>query len=314
MDNLVGLQRTLDDVTVYVLLAATILYWLFAAFRKPLWLGDVATAAVTIGALTSGSLLLARWIESGHPFPVSNLYESLFFLCWCITTAQLWGEYSSRQKLIGVFSTPFALSVAAFASFYLPARLQDSSPLVPALDSNWFLLAGGATAMAFLWVTRRDKQVELRGNSIGTGGMRRVAKPETVAAFAVEERSAVMTLPAPTQAQAMQTSTLAETLDNVSYRLIGLGFPLLTIGIISGAVWANDAWGSYWSWDPKETWAMITWLVYAAYLHARITVGWQGRKPAILAVTGFAAVWITYLGVNFLASGLHSYGFFLKQG
>jgi cytochrome c-type biogenesis protein CcsB len=104
---------------------------------------------------------------------------------------------------------------------------------------------------------------------------------------------------------------LADTLDNISYRIIGLGFPLLTIGIISGAVWANEAWGSYWSWDPKETWALITWLVFAAYLHARITKGWQGRRPAILAATGFVVVWVCYLGVNLLGKGLHSYGWFL---
>jgi cytochrome c-type biogenesis protein CcsB len=97
-----------------------------------------------------------------------------------------------------------------------------------------------------------------------------------------------------------QRLTLADTLDNISYRMIGLGFPLLTIGIIAGAVWANEAWGSYWSWDPKETWALITWLVFAAYLHARITKGWQGRKPAILAATGFVVVWVCYLGVNLL--------------
>ncbi len=107
-----------------------------------------------------------------------------------------------------------------------------------------------------------------------------------------------------------QRLTLADTLDNVSYRIIGLGFPLLTIGIISGAVWANEAWGSYWSWDPKETWALITWLVFAAYLHARITKGWQGRRPAILAASGFFVVWVCYLGVNILGKGLHSYGWF----
>ncbi len=103
---------------------------------------------------------------------------------------------------------------------------------------------------------------------------------------------------------------LADILDNTSYRLIGLGFPLLTIGIISGAVWANEAWGTYWSWDPKETWALITWLVFAAYLHSRITKGWQGRRPAILAATGFVVVWVCYLGVNLLGKGLHSYGWF----
>jgi cytochrome c-type biogenesis protein CcsB len=102
--------------------------------------------------------------------------------------------------------------------------------------------------------------------------------------------------------------SLVESIDNLSYRTISFGFPLLTIGIIAGAVWANEAWGSYWSWDPKETWALITWLVFASYLHARITKSWQGRKPAIIASFGFIIVWICYLGVNFLGTGLHTYG------
>ncbi|WP_287127919.1 c-type cytochrome biogenesis protein CcsB [Candidatus Cyanaurora vandensis] len=318
MDNLVALQKTLDDLTCYVLIATTLAYWVHFAFGRLGWLGEVATAGMVIGCLTSAGLLTARWLESGHPFPVSNLYESLFFLCWCLTFAHLVAEYSSRQKVIGVFTAPFAAGLAAFASFYLPVQLQVSAPLVPALDSNWlmlhvsvmifsygFVMAGGATAMAYLWVTRREQQVELKGNSIGSGGMRRVEKTSPDGGSA-----GVLTMAR--TAPALQMSTLAETLDNVSYRLIGLGFPLLTIGIISGAVWANEAWGSYWSWDPKETWSLITWLIFAAYLHARLTVGWQGKRPAILAVVGFASVWVTYLGVNFLAEGLHSYGFFLK--
>jgi len=125
--------------------------------------------------------------------------------------------------------------------------------------------------------------------------------------------TAVLELPtiATTNILSPQRLSLADTLDNISYRIIGLGFPLLTIGIIAGGVWANEAWGSYWSWDPKETWALITWLVFAAYLHSRITKGWQGRKPAILAAVGFVVVWICYLGVNLLGKGLHSYGWFL---
>jgi cytochrome c-type biogenesis protein CcsB len=126
--------------------------------------------------------------------------------------------------------------------------------------------------------------------------------------------SGVQTLSLPTKTTTVLLSpeklSLADTLDNISYRVIGLGFPLLTIGIISGGVWANEAWGSYWSWDPKETWALITWLVFAAYLHARITRGWQGRKPAMLAATGLIVVWVCYLGVNLLGKGLHSYGWF----
>jgi len=109
-------------------------------------------------------------------------------------------------------------------------------------------------------------------------------------------------------------SPFAQTLDNLSYRTLGLGFPLLTIGILSGAVWANEAWGSYWSWDPKETWALITWLVFAIYLHTRLSKGWRGNRPALIAVAGFFVVWICYLGVNLLGTGLHSYGWFQARG
>ena len=110
-----------------------------------------------------------------------------------------------------------------------------------------------------------------------------------------------------------KTSTIAQTLDNLSYRTLGFGFPLLTIGILSGAVWANEAWGSYWSWDPKETWALITWLVFAIYLHTRLTKGWKGTGPALIATGGFVIVWICYLGVNLLGTGLHSYGWFQRS-
>jgi len=103
-------------------------------------------------------------------------------------------------------------------------------------------------------------------------------------------------------------SNLSKTLDNLSYRVLGIGFPLLTIGILSGAVWANEAWGSYWSWDPKETWALLTWFVFAIYLHTRLTKGWEGKKPALIASLGFVTVWICFLGVNLIGEGLHSYG------
>lgn len=103
-------------------------------------------------------------------------------------------------------------------------------------------------------------------------------------------------------------AVLVNQIDYWSYRIIGIGFPLLTLGILSGAVWANEAWGSYWNWDPKETWAFITWVIFAIYLHIRITKGWNGTKPALVALLGFFVVWICYLGVNLLGKGLHSYG------
>ena len=101
---------------------------------------------------------------------------------------------------------------------------------------------------------------------------------------------------------------LLQKLDQLSFRAIGIGFPFLTIGILSGSVWANEAWGSYWNWDPKETWSLITWIIFAIYLHLRFTKNWNGFKSAILATLGFLSVWICFLGVNFLAKGLHSYG------
>lgn len=124
-----------------------------------------------------------------------------------------------------------------------------------------------------------------------------------------EDKSSIVTTPEQKGENSIKNySKISTTLDNLSYRTVGIGFPLLTIGILSGAVWANEAWGEYWSWDPKETWAFITWLIYAIYLHTRITKGWQGTKPALIASIGFIVVWICYLGVNLLSKGLHSYG------
>lgn len=322
-NQLVGLQVLLDNVTFAALMVATALYWSSVAFRRVPFLHELGTGAAAVAAISTTGLLSARWIETGH-FPASNLYESLFFLCWCVLAVHLAAERFSRQHLIGTLTMPIALGMAAFSSFYLPAAMKSGGPLVPALKSNWLmmhvsvmilsygtLMVGSLTAIVYLLVTWGRKDLELRGSSIGTGAFRRADGPEPESGGAWQFSSegggsaAVLTV-AP--AQALRRSDLAEILDNLGYRLIGLGFPLLTVGIIAGAVWANEAWGSYWSWDPKETWSLITWFIFAAYLHARLTRGWQGRRPAILAVIGFFSVWVTYLGVNFLAQGLHSYG------
>ena len=112
------------------------------------------------------------------------------------------------------------------------------------------------------------------------------------------------------QIQLLENNTFLNVSENLSYRLIGIGFCFLTLGILSGAVWANETWGSYWSWDPKETWALITWLTFAIYLHTRILGGLKGVKSAMIATFGFFIIWFCYLGVNLLGKGLHSYGFF----
>jgi len=360
MMNLIELQNWLDNGSFAILFATMLVYWSGAAFPQLGYLPALGTAGMAIANLCIATLLGARWLAAGY-FPLSNLYESLFFLAWGITTVHLIAENMSRSRLVGVATAPVAMGIAAFAALTLPSEMQSAEPLVPALKSNWLmmhvsvmmlsyaaLMVGSLLAIAFLVVTR-GQNIELRGSSVGTGSYRlhrstnlvtqrsaggsslasvEQAQPNSAAvaspaAASLIERNgkgqtAVLDLVTAPSVQTVasveilspQRLSLAETLDNISYRVIGLGFPLLTIGIIAGAVWANEAWGSYWSWDPKETWALITWLVFAAYLHARITRGWQGHRPAILAATGFAAVWVCYLGVNLLGKGLHSYGWF----
>ncbi len=329
--NLIALQGILDNLSFAILLVTMLVYWVGAAFPSIPYLAALGTAGMAIANLSTAVLLAARWLEAGY-FPLSNLYESLFFLVWGITTMHLIAENMSKSRLVGTVTAPVGMAITAFAALTLPDTMQASAPLVPALKSNWLmmhvsvmmlsyatLMVGALLAIAFLVVTR-GQNIELRGSSIGTGSYRVSPKEGTASQRAytvnraepeVQSGGTAVLSTATAAALSPQRLSLADTLDNISYRVIGLGFPLLTIGIIAGAVWANEAWGSYWSWDPKETWALITWLVFAAYLHARITKGWQGRRPAILAAMGFVVVWICYLGVNLLGKGLHSYGWFL---
>jgi cytochrome c-type biogenesis protein CcsB len=239
-------------------------------------------------------------------FPLSNLYESLLFLIWCLTFIQIIVEEKTNSQIIGAISSPIELFIISFANLVLPNEMQQSSPLVPALQSNWLmmhvtviivsyacLLIGSLLSILFLFIEEKESII-LKGNALGYIFNNNQNNESTNRVISLSKKSKRM--------------NLLENLDNLSYRIIGLGFPLLTVGIISGAVWANEAWGSYWSWDPKETWALITWLIFASYLHARFSQAWQGKKAAILASIGFLVVWICYLGVNFLGKGLHSYG------
>lgn len=259
---------------------------------------QLGTLAIFLANLSLFTLLSLRWLESGH-FPLSNLYESLMFLSWSLTLFHLLLEQMSSIRLfwLGAITSPIALFTDAFANFSLPSEMQHSSALVPALQSNWLmmhvtvmilsyaaLIFGSLLSIAFLILTLKISSEQY----------------ETSLKMEKTEGSAVPVSPAKLR--------WAQNLDNLSYRMLGIGFPLLTIGILSGAVWANEAWGSYWSWDPKETWALLTWLVFAIYLHSRITKNWQGKKPAAIASFGFFVVWVCYLGVNLLGEGLHSYG------
>ena len=193
--------------------------------------------------------------------------------------------------------------------------MQKMAPLIPALQSNWLMMhvsvmllsyatlfSGTLLSISFLilgWIKALMipdlSKIRLQNlDSIGT---------ETEFSFLAEEEKE-------NSLNFLKLDYL-DNLDNLSYRLIGIGFSFLTIGILSGAVWANEAWGSYWSWDPKETWALITWITFAIYLHTRLVRGWQGQKSALVASLGFFILWICYLGVNIFGKGLHSYGWSL---
>jgi len=292
-----------------LLLALPLAFWSVSGGTQG---SRVVRLLVAAANLSLTAQLVLRWWQSGH-FPISNLYESLCFLAWGCTLTQLLVERTWPSPLVPAAATPMALGCVAFASFALPDRLQSASPLVPALRSSWLvmhvsvimlsyaaLLVGSLLSVAVL-VTDRDQQLELRSSSIGSGGFRQ-------ASLASDGPGAMA---APLNLSSVNLS-LAEQLDSLSYRTITVGFLLLSVGLVSGAVWANEAWGSWWSWDPKETWALICWLVYAAYLHTRLIRGWQGRRPAIVASVGLVVIAVCYIGVNLLGIGLHSYGWFFE--
>lgn len=270
------------SIVTFVYGLAAFLYLAAWIFKKPSIsrMGTWTTAAGLAG--NSGGIIL-RWIESyslgiGHA-PLSNLYESLIFFAWTIAAIHLWIEYRYKNRIFGAFTTPIASLVMAYAS--LSPNISDRiQPLIPALKSNW-LIAHVITCF------------------IGYG------------AFAIAFGISIMYLckqgDADGKVRLLNLFPGQRILDEVTHQMIMFGFLFLSVGIITGAVWANSAWGRYWGWDPKETWSLITWLVYAALLHARMMRGWHGRRIAYLSVIGFLSVLFTYFGVNLLP-GLHSYG------
>jgi cytochrome c-type biogenesis protein CcsB len=311
----INIQNFLDNLTFSSLFIAMLAYWTSVSFTSLKSGAKIGFISVCIANLAIFTNLGSRWLENGY-FPLSNLYESLLFFTWGITAITIAIEKNMAISLIGAVTSPLSLFVIGFATLSLPEGMQKAAPLVPALKSNWLmmhvsimmlsystLITGSLLSILFLVLTL-GKNVSLQGSSLGTTSLEEVdTRNMSIAVLEGTVTNNTKSL----NSDSLSLSLL-ETLDNLSYRIIGFGFPLLTTGIIAGAVWANEAWGAYWSWDPKETWALITWFVFAAYLHARITKSWQGKRPAILASIGFIVVWICYLGVNFLGKGLHSYG------
>tara|TARA_B110000090_G_scaffold192286_1_gene225545 strand:- start:428 stop:1324 length:897 start_codon:yes stop_codon:yes gene_type:complete len=288
----------LPGIACFLLFFGMIMYWISLAIPKNNLIFKISRGTVVVSNILFALTLLVRWIGEGY-FPLSNLYESLIFLSWTVSAIHLFVESKTKSRLIGSLATPLVFFMSGFSSLTLPVEMQKALPLVPSLQSNWLmmhvsmmmisyatLIVGSLFSilyLAFIYLNKEEKEfsVETNGFTINT------SDPQ------------------------YSKMSLLQTVDIWSYRIIGLGFPFLTIGIISGAVWANEAWGSYWSWDPKETWALITWLVFAIYLHSRLLKGWEGKKAAALGSCGFFVIWICYLGVNFLGKGLHSYGWVL---
>jgi cytochrome c-type biogenesis protein CcsB len=274
----------LFGISIFVYFFSMVLYVSYLAFRSEA-LGKVATLTLLSGVLVETAAIFLRWYESyamgiGRA-PLTNLYESLVFFAWTIAIFYLVMERKFKIKTVGAFVTPFPFIIMAYASLN-PNEIQ---PLVPALKSNW-LIAHVVTC----FVGYAAFAVSFGVSFLYLFKMKAENKPGK------KGGSLLDVLPS------------SELLDEVGYKTIAIGFPLLTIGIVTGAFWANVAWGTYWSWDPKETWSLIVWLIYAAYLHARITRGWRGKKAALLSILGFAATLFCYLGVNLILSGLHSYG------
>ncbi len=267
------------SIVTFIYFAAAFSYLISFVFRKKP-VAVMALALTVFGITAQTAALIIRWIHSyqlgiGHA-PLSNFYESIVFFSWSIIFVCLIMERRYKSSLIGALANFFAFILLAYASLSGDVNSQIQ-PLIPALQSNWLtshviscFLAYACFAISFGTSILYLIEQGFKGNPVNI-------------------------LPEP------------KFLDEVTYKMISIGFVLLTLGIITGAAWADHAWGRYWGWDPKETWSLITWLIYASFLHARLVRGWKGTRMSLISVFGFVAVVFTYLGVNYILSGLHSY-------
>ncbi len=278
------INTTILSWVTFIYFAAFVFYLFRMVLGHEFW-GKLATWTALAGLIAQSVALIIRWMTSydlgiGHA-PLSNFYESLIFFAWTIVLLYLLMEWRLKNRSIGVFVMPVAFLIMAYASI-APGVNQKIEPLIPALQSNWLTSHVLTCFMGYAAFTV----------AFALGMMFLIKN-------AVDNRSSgtsvfIRRLPSEFQ------------MDDLMHSSAVLGFIFLTLGIVTGSVWAHYAWGSYWSWDPKETWSLITWLIYAVMLHARLVRGWRGKRMAIMAIVGFACVLFTYLGVNLLPS-LHSY-------
>lgn len=264
----------LSSFVLYII--AAVFYFAYM-FSKKDSMAKIGYQSALLGLTVHTAALILRTIESGHA-PFTNMYESLSFLGWSAIFAYILIEGKYKIKKAGPYFMLIVIGLMALASS--PLMPSEAAPLMPALQSYWLVLHVSVTMFG-------------------------------EAFFGIAFITSIMYLVADSRekkGKAQETALSAVKLDAISYRCIAVGFPLFTLGgLVFGMVWAHEAWGSYWSWDPKEVWSLITWFVFALYLHTRVVVGWKGRRSAFIAIIGFLAALFTYFGVNYLLSGLHSY-------
>jgi len=232
-------------------------------------IGRYATIMAWLALMFLSAMLVFRTIATGHG-PFANMYEFSVAFAWGILVTHVYFERKFHQRLMGLITLPVALMLMLYATT-IPSTIE---PLVPALQNNLLLTVHVAVAI-----------IAYGSFTIAFGA---------AFLYLIQPEGGRWGLPRP------------ETLDEISYRAIVVGFPFLTAVILLGALWAEVAWGKYWSWDPKETASLVTWLIYGSYLHARVVRGWRGNRAALLLMLGFGATLLTYFG-NLFFGGLHSY-------
>jgi len=308
------LEHILTHISFSIISIVIMIHLMTLLVHEILRLRDSSEKGIIATFFSITGLLVIRWIYSGH-FPLSNLYESLVFLSWSFSIIHLIPKIGNQKNDLSAITAPSTIFTQGFATSGLSTETHQSEILVPALQSQWLmmhvsmmllsyaaLLCGSLLSIALLVITfRKNIDIVCKNNNL------------LMKSFFFDEIECVNDKFKSTSFLSFinyYKYQLTQRLDYWSYRVISLGFIFLTIGILSGAVWANEAWGSYWSWDPKETWAFITWTIFAIYSHTRTNQSLQGTNSALVATIGFLIIWICYFGINLLGIGLHSYGSF----
>nr|YP_009656254.1 CcsA [Tripogonella loliiformis]QCO44630.1 CcsA [Tripogonella loliiformis] len=310
------LEHILTHISFSTILIVITIHLITLLVRELRGLRDSSEKGMIAAFFSITGFLVSRWVSSGH-FPLSNLYESLIFLSWALYILHTIPKIQNSKNELSAIITPSTILTQGFATSGLLTDMHQSTILVPALQSQWLmmhvsmmllsyatLLCGSLLSSALL-IIRFRKNFDFFSKNQKL--LKRFLFGEIEYFYA--KRSASKNTPFPSFPNYYKYQLTAR-LDSWSYRVISLGFTFLTIGILCGAVWANEAWGSYWNWDPKETWAFITWTIFAIYLHSRTNPNWKGTNSAFIASIGFLIIWICYFGINLLGIGLHSYGSF----